>query len=166
MLKSPAEKIMTLEKAVQWREQLRITGRRLVVTNGCFDILHRGHSQYLLESRNLGDVQLVLINSDASVQALKGPLRPVIDEFNRAYMLASLISVDAVVVFNSSVCAAELCALAPDIYVKGGDYCLEKLNPEERAALEAGGAEFHFIPFVEGFSTTTVISRILAAEAR
>lgn len=166
MLKNPAEKIMTLEQAVRWHEHLRITGRRLVITNGCFDILHRGHAQYLLESRNLGDVQLVLINSDASVQALKGSARPVIDEFNRAYLLASLASVDAVVVFDAPVCAAELRALAPDIYVKGGDYCLEKLNPEERAALEAGGAEFRFIPFIDGFSTTTVISRIMAAETR
>ncbi len=165
MLRNPAEKIMTLEQAISWREHLRITGRRLVVTNGCFDILHRGHAQYLLESRNLGDTQLILLNSEASVRALKGPARPIIDQFNRAYLLASLTAVNAVVAFDAPICAAELRALAPDIYVKGGDYTREKLNPDECAALDAGGTEIHFIPFVEGFSTTDIIARIMSAES-
>ncbi len=163
MLIDPAQKIMTLEQAIPWREQLRITGKRLVVTNGCFDILHRGHAQYLWESRNFGSALAVLINSDASVQELKGPERPIIDEFNRAYMLAALESVDCVIVFNQAVCAAELAALAPDVYVKGGDYTIDKLNKEERAVLENAGAEFRFIPFVEGFSSTTIISKIKLA---
>ena len=159
-LANPTTAIMTLAQAIAWRNTLRHAGKRLVITNGCFDILHRGHAQYLYESRCFGDAQLVLINTDASVRALKGASRPIVDEYNRAYMLTALAAVDAVVMFDAQICADELRALTPDIYVKGGDYSVEKLNPDERAALLECGVEFHFIPFVEGFSTTSIITKI------
>lgn len=134
--------------------------RPLVFTNGCFDILHRGHAEYLHRSKTFGDAQLVLINTDASVRAIKGPTRPVIDEFNRAYMLAALESVDAVVMFSNPQCTEEFRRLRPDIYVKGGDYTLDTLNQEERAALQEAGADIRFIKFIDGFSTTDIIRRI------
>lgn len=160
MNKNPANGILTLEAAKQWRLRLREEGRRLVVTNGCFDILHRGHAEYLYESRRLGDALLILVNSDASVRALKGETRPIVDEYNRCYMLNSLACVDATVVFDGQRCDRELRELAADIYVKGGDYTLDKLDPSERAALEAAGTEICFKPFIPGFSTSTIVERI------
>jgi rfaE bifunctional protein nucleotidyltransferase chain/domain len=157
---NPESKIMTLFEAKFWRGGLRHEGVRLAVTNGCFDIMHRGHAEYLLKARHSGGALLVLLNSDASVRALKGPSRPVNSQNDRAYMLASLSCVDAVVIFNSSRCDTELGELAPDIYVKGGDYTVEKLDSSERAALQNAGAEFKFIPFVDGFSTTDIIGKI------
>lgn len=151
---------MTLEQAKAWRERLRLEGKKLVVTNGCFDILHRGHAQYMYESRELGDALLVLVNSDNSVSSLKGPTRPIVDEYNRCYMLCSLASVDAAVIFDSQRCDQELREIVADIYVKGGDYTLEKLDPVERAALSAAGTEVCFKPFVPGFSTTNIVDKI------
>lgn len=159
-LPNPASLAMTLEDAVIWHEELKKAGKKLVITNGCFDIMHRGHAQYLHEARSFGDAMLVLQNSDASVSELKGPSRPVINEGNRAYMLASLKCVDAVVTFEGQRCTKEFEVLKPELYVKGGDYTLETLNPEERQALQAGGAEFHFIPFIPGCSTTEVLAKL------
>ncbi len=152
-------RIMTLDEAVGWREKLRAEGRRLVVTNGCFDILHRGHAAYLAEAAGLGDALLILVNSDSSVRALKGPGRPVNDEVSRAYLLCSLRAVDAAVIFPDSRCHRELAALAPDIYVKGGDYTVDSLDPDERGALLKAGADIVFKPFVAGFSTTGIIEK-------
>ena len=159
----PENGLLTLAAAEKWRRELREAGKTLVVTNGCFDIMHRGHAAYLREARNLGDALLVLINSDASVRGLKGPTRPVVSEKDRAYMLCALAAVDRVVVFQNTRCDRELAALAPDIYVKGGDYTIDKLEPHERAALESSGAKIVFKPFIPGFSTTTLIQRILAS---
>jgi len=160
MLRDPASLVMTLGEAVKWRNALRAAGKTLAVTNGCFDIMHRGHAEYLHQSRELAGALLVLINSDASVRALKGPARPIVPQEHRAYMLASLRAVDAVVVFDSSRCDTELAALAPDIYVKGGDYTPESLDPGERVALLAAGTEIVIKPFIPGFSTTDIIRRI------
>lgn len=157
----PAARVMELETALQYRESLRKEGKRLVVTNGCFDLLHRGHATYLAAAAERGDALLVLVNSDASVRALKGPTRPVVDEYSRAFLLASLRAVDAAVIFDGSRCDRELAVLKPDVYVKAGDYTLETLNPEERAALEAAGTEIVFMPFVAGFSTTGTLKKIL-----
>jgi len=156
----PTTMLMSLDSAVAWRKCLRAQGKKLVLTNGCFDIMHRGHAEYLYHARCNGDALLVLINSDDSIRALKGPTRPIIDEVNRAYMLASLNCVDAVVVFDSPRCSKEIDAIQPDVYVKGGDYTIAKLDPEERAALQRGNAKFVFIPFVDGFSSTELIRRI------
>ena len=160
MSRDPKCKVMTLTEAVKWREELAQSGKKLVLTNGCFDILHRGHAEYLFESRALGDAMLILINSDAAVRALKGDSRPIIPEEHRAYMLAALEAVDAVVIFGSARCNKEMLALHADIYVKGGDYTLDSLDPDERAALERGGTRIVFKKFIEGFSTTNIVERI------
>jgi rfaE bifunctional protein nucleotidyltransferase chain/domain len=156
--------IMNLADAVEWRRQLKSNGLKLVITNGCFDILHRGHAAYLAQSRACGDAQLILLNSDASIRELKGASRPVIDEYSRAYLLASLKSVDAVVIFSTPRCTEQFLALRPDIYVKGGDYTLETLNSEERTALQSVGADIRFIKFIDGFSTTDIINKITCTD--
>ena len=157
----PAARVMDLDAALRYRETLRRQGKKLVVTNGCFDLLHRGHATYLAAARECGDALLILVNSDASVRALKGPSRPVVDEYSRAFLLASLRAVDAAVVFDGSRCDRELAVLNPDIYVKAGDYTLETLNPDERTALEDAGCKIVFMPFVAGFSTTGTLKKIL-----
>ena len=156
----PADKVMSLADALDWREEVRRQGIRLAVTNGCFDLLHRGHVEYLDSARRAADALLVLVNSDNSVRALKGPTRPVNDEFSRAFVLSGLAAVDATVIFDSERCTAELSALQPDVYVKGGDYTVETLNPEERQVLLDANAEIIFIPFVNGFSTTGTIAKM------
>lgn len=150
-------KVMTLAQAVEWRKNLQKQEKKLAVTNGCFDILHRGHAEYLQSARNTADALLVLVNADASIRELKGPSRPICKELDRAFLLACLEFIDAVVIFDSQRCNKELEAIQPDIYVKGGDYTVEKLDPSERGVLQACGAEFRFIPFVPGYSTTAVI---------
>ena len=152
--------VLSLDEAVAYRHQLKAQGKTLVVTNGCFDILHRGHASYLAEARKLGDALLVLVNSDASVRALKGPSRPVNAENDRAYLLTQLKAVDKAVIFDNSRCDKELDALAPDVYAKAGDYTLEKLDASERAALEKNQVKIVFMPFVGGFSTTKVIEKM------
>lgn len=156
-------KLFTLEQAVAARERLRAAGRKVVLTNGVFDLLHTGHLFYLQQARALGDALFIALNSDASVKALKGPLRPVMNEEQRAYALAALTCIDGIVVFREPRLTAEIEALRPDVYCKAGDYTLEKLNPQERAALEAVGAKINFMPFLPGFSTTNLIARIRAA---
>lgn len=156
-------KLMTLPAAVAWREQRRAARQRVVLTNGVFDLLHTGHLYYLQAARRLGDALLIALNADASVKALKGPLRPVQNEEQRAYALAALSCVDAIVIFREPRLTPEIKALRPDVYCKAGDYTLEKLDPGERGALEAGGTEIKFLPFLPGFSTTALIARIKAA---
>lgn len=156
-------KLLTLGAAVVQRQRWLEEGRRVVLTNGVFDLLHTGHLYYLQKARTLGDVLVIALNADASVRALKGPTRPVQDETQRAYALAALACVDAVVIFREPRLTAEIRALRPDVYTKAGDYTLEKLNPEERAALQEVGARIEFMPFLPGFSTTQLIARIRAA---
>jgi rfaE bifunctional protein nucleotidyltransferase chain/domain len=156
-------KLLTLPQAVAERERLRAAGKQLVLTNGVFDLLHTGHLYYLKEARRLGDALFVAINADASVRALKGPTRPVQTEIERAYALGALWFVTGIVIFREPRLTAEIRALRPDIYCKAGDYTLEKLNPEERTALQDVGARIEFLPFLEGFSTTKLIARIKAA---
>lgn len=158
-MNDPHSEVMTLEQAVEARLKLAAAGRKLAVTNGCFDLLHRGHAEYLMQARALADRLFVLINSDDSVRALKGPTRPVNREADRAFLLACLEFVDGVVIFRSSRCDRELAALKPDVYVKGGDYTIDSLDPAERAALLEAGAEIHFIPFVPGYSTTGTLKK-------
>lgn len=154
------DRLLSLEEAVEWKKSLNASGKKLVVTNGCFDIMHRGHASYLEGARKLGDALLVLLNSDASVRALKGDSRPVVCEEDRAFMLNSLRCVDRAVIFDSQRCDRELAALAPDIYVKAGDYTVETLDPTERKALLDSGTEIVFMPFVPGLSTSSIIDKI------
>ncbi|MBN1864495.1 MAG: adenylyltransferase/cytidyltransferase family protein [Victivallales bacterium] len=154
---SPVTKIMTLQKALEWRGAVATEGLRLAVTNGCFDILHRGHAEYLFEARKLADCLMVLLNSDASVRSLKGSSRPVNKETDRAFILASLGFVDAVLVFGEPRCTEIFRILKPDVYVKGGDYNIDTINEEEKQALLESGAQISFIPLVPGYSTTAII---------
>ena len=158
-LTDPHKKVMTLQQAVEARKKLAAEDRRLAVTNGCFDLLHRGHAEYLMQAHSLADALFVLINSDESVRSLKGPTRPVNMESDRAFLLACLEFVDGVVIFRSSRCDRELAALKPDVYAKGGDYTVESLDPSERAALLDAGSEIRFIPFVPGYSTTGTLKK-------
>lgn len=158
MLVNPETKIMLLDAAVSWRNQLRKKGKKLVVTNGCFDILHRGHAEYLFKSRQRGDALMVFINADSSIKAIKGPDRPINDEQTRAFILSSLYYVDAIVVFSEPHCTDLFTAIKPDIYVKGADYNIDTINQEEKLALLAVGADIQFIELTEGYSTTKIIA--------
>ncbi len=156
-------KLFTLPEAIARREQWRAGGRTLVLTNGVFDLLHTGHLYYLQQARRRGDALWIALNSDRSVRALKGPNRPVQDEQQRAYALAALECVDGIVLFSDKRLTGEIRALSPDVYCKAGDYTLEKLDAGERAALDEAGARIEFLPFLPGFSTTSLIARIRAA---
>ena len=140
------------------RASLRAQGRRLVFTNGCFDLLHVGHTRYLRQARRLGDALLVAINSDRSVRALKGPGRPVMCEGERAEVLAALAAVDYVTVFDEESPRALIAEVLPDVLAKGGDYALEEIHGREE--VERAGGRVVALPFVEGVSTTDVIERI------
>jgi rfaE bifunctional protein nucleotidyltransferase chain/domain len=155
-----AEKIVSWEKLPAWRETCRARTRRVVVTNGCFDLLHRGHVTYLEAARALGDLLLVGLNSDDSVRELKGPARPVNSEEDRAFVLAALACVDAVCVFRERAATRFLAAAQPDVYVKGGDYTLDTLNQEERRIVESGGGRIAILPLVPGKSTTALLEKI------
>jgi D-beta-D-heptose 7-phosphate kinase/D-beta-D-heptose 1-phosphate adenosyltransferase len=133
-------------------------GKRLDFTNGCFDLLHRGHVSHLQTARALGDALGVGLNSDASLRKLKGPGRPVVSQKDRAAVLRALRFVDAVVVFDEDTPVRLMRELKPGGYVKGGDYRVEDL-PEAEVAGEIG-AEVRIIPFEEGYSTTALIERI------
>ncbi len=156
-------KLFSLEQAVMQRAALCAASKKLVLTNGVFDLLHTGHLFYLQQARMLGHALFVALNADTSVKQLKGPLRPVQDELQRAYALAALASVNGVVIFRGKQLTTEILALKPSVYVKAGDYTLEKLNPEEHVALEQVRAQIRFLPFLEGFSTTNLIARIKAS---
>jgi rfaE bifunctional protein nucleotidyltransferase chain/domain len=155
------EKIIPWEKLPYWRATMRASGRKLVVTNGCFDLLHLGHVTYLETARNLGDALLIGVNSDSSVRELKGPDRPINQEQDRAAVLAALASVDGVCIFAEETATRFLAAARPDIYVKGGDYTLDTLNQEERRTVEEGGGRIVIIPFVPGQSTSATLKKIL-----
>src|SRR6476469_6665725 len=128
-------KIITLPELARRAGEIRQAGKRLVLTNGCFDLLHVGHVRYLEEARGLGDFLIVAVNGDESVRALKGAGRPLNSEEDRAEILAALECVDFVTIFPERRATAVIEALRPAIYVKGGDYTLDSLNPEEVAAL-------------------------------
>lgn len=141
-------------------EPLRAQGRRVVWTNGCFDILHAGHVTYLDEAARLGDVLVVGVNGDASVRAVKGEGRPINSEDDRALVLAALQSVDYVLVFQETDTVPILDRLRPDVYAKGGDYTIDTVNQDERRCVEAYGGEIALLTGVEGKSTTGVIERM------
>jgi rfaE bifunctional protein nucleotidyltransferase chain/domain len=137
-----------------------------VVTNGCFDIIHAGHVRYLYEASKLATLFIVGLNSDASVRQLKGPARPIQSQDERALVLAAFGFVDQVVIFDEPRATEFLCAASPSVYVKGGDYTLESLDPGERNVLQLAGVPIKFIPMVEGKSTSDLIERIYALHPR
>jgi rfaE bifunctional protein nucleotidyltransferase chain/domain len=144
------EKIIAWGDLPAWRKKFRASGKNLVVTNGCFDILHLGHITYLETARNFGDAP----------RQLKGANRPVNSENDRAAILAALESVSAVCIFAEKTATNFLERAQPDIYVKGGDYTLETLNQDERRAVEAAAGKIKIIPFVPGKSTTSLLEKI------
>jgi len=159
---------VSLKRAVAIRKRLARNGGTFVLTNGVFDLLHPGHASFLEAARRLAGRKgklFVVLNSDRSTRALKGPRRPILDEGSRAYTLAHLRSVDGIVIFRGARLAREIAALKPDVYCKAGDYALAKLDPSERAALEKSGSKFVFLPLLPGFSTTRLVRRITAARS-
>jgi rfaE bifunctional protein nucleotidyltransferase chain/domain len=141
-------------------EELRAGGKKVVATNGCFDLLHVGHVRYLQAARALGDFLAVGLNSDDSVRELKGIGRPITSENDRAELLAALQCVDLVTVFPQIRATQFIAAVRPAIYVKGGDYRADTLDEEERAVLNEIGAEIRLIPFEAGYSTSRLIEQI------
>jgi rfaE bifunctional protein nucleotidyltransferase chain/domain len=154
------EKLKSPEALARISDGMRAAGRKLVFTNGCFDLLHAGHVRYLQQARALGDALLVALNGDASVRGLKGPGRPLNCEEDRAEVLSALACVDYVTIFQDERVTALVSEIKPQIYAKGGDYTVESLNPGEVAALRAAGAEIKILPLVPGRSTTSIIERM------
>ena len=138
-------------------DRLRREGKRIVFTNGCFDLLHRGHVDYLSASKRLGDVLIVGVNSDASVKRLKGAERPIVDQAQRLHILTTLRSVDYVVMFDADTPVDLIRRIRPDVLTKGGDYLGQQVPGAEYAG------QLHLIPFVDGCSTTLAIDRIRKA---
>jgi rfaE bifunctional protein nucleotidyltransferase chain/domain len=141
------------------RDAMDRAGRRLVFTNGCFDLLHAGHVRYLRQARALGDALAVGLNSDRSVRELKGEGRPVNPQDDRAEVLAALGCVDYVVIFDGRRATDLLRAVRPHVYAKGGDYTEDSLDAGEREALREAGAEIRLLPLVPGRSTTAILAR-------
>jgi D-glycero-beta-D-manno-heptose 1-phosphate adenylyltransferase len=154
------DKIIAWDQLPEWRKTARAGGKTLVVTNGCFDLLHLGHVTYLEAARNLGGALLVGVNGGGAARRLKGAGRPVNSETDRAAVLAALQSVDGVCIFHETTAVNFLKHVQPDIYVKGGDYTLETLNQDERRAVEKTGGKIVILPFVPGKSTTALLEKI------
>ena len=153
-------KIVPLAEVKAFRDQLRRDGKRVVATNGCFDLLHTGHLRYLTQARAFGDFLWVGLNGDDSVRQLKGANRPINPEADRAELLAALRVVDAVSIFPAVRATEFLRALQPDVYVKGGDYTAELLHPEEAAVLREAGTRIEIVGLVPGRSTTGLVEKM------
>src|SRR5437762_8830372 len=153
-------KIVELEELSDRCEKLRSAGKKIVATNGCFDLLHVGHVRYLQAARALGELLVVGLNGDRSVRELKGKGRPITSERDRAEILAALQCVDLVTIFPELRATQFIAASHPAIYVKGGDYTSETLNEEERKLLKEIGAEIRIIPFEAGYSTSRLLEQI------
>lgn len=157
-IEAMAKKIMTVSEAQKMIQAWKLAGKTISFTNGCFDILHPGHIFSLGQAAKEADYLIVGLNSDASVQRLKGPTRPVNNTESRAIILANLTIVDMVVVFEEDTPLQLITALLPDVLVKGGDYTLEQIVGAKEVV--AAGGKVIINPIVEGFSTTTIIDKI------
>ena len=135
-----------------------LPGKKIVLTNGVFDILHQGHVHLLCEAAALGDILIVAVNSDTSVKRLKGNSRPVNDEHSRALLLASMVMVDAVIIFEEDTPLELIKMILPNVLVKGGDYTAEEIAGAEE--IINNGGEVKIIPFLEGFSTTSILKKL------
>ena len=153
-----SKKILSQQELLNERARLRDVGQKLVFTNGVFDILHVGHVRYLQQARELGDALIVAINSDGSARQLKGEGRPLTAENDRAEILAALACVDYVTIFDDISPRSLIAELLPDVLVKGGDYALDQIHGREE--VESAGGRVVSLPFVEGISTTGILSRI------
>ena len=152
------EKILSPDQLLGVRNGLRAEGKRLVFTNGVFDLLHVGHVRYLTAAREMGDALLVAINSDRCVRELKGAGRPIVNEEERAELLAALRTVSYVTVFDDISPRALITLLLPDVLVKGGDYALDEIHGREE--VESAGGRVVSLPFVEGVSTSDIVERM------
>lgn len=157
-LQSIKSKIYTLSKLVEQSKVWRNNGDKIVFTNGCFDLVHRGHVEVLANTADLGDKLIVGLNTDSSIQDLKGKNRPIIDENSRAILLASLQFIDAVVLFSEDTPYHLIETILPDILAKGGDYKVKEITGHE-LVLQNGG-EVILVPFIDGFSTTNIVNKI------
>jgi D-glycero-beta-D-manno-heptose 1-phosphate adenylyltransferase len=155
-----SDKVVPLEELQQRAKALRAAGKKIVATNGCFDLLHVGHVRYLNTARALGDALIVGINGDQSVRELKGAGRPVNNQNDRAEIIAALGCVDLVAIFPELRATRFLELAAPDIYVKGGDYNADTLNSDEREVLRKIGAKIDIVPLEHGFSTSDLVKRL------
>ena len=155
------DKIFTLETLATWRDNLRNIGKKLAATNGCFDILHAGHVNYLQAARHEADALVVGINSDRSVSQLKGPSRPINTENDRAAIIAALESVDGVFIFDELRATTFLELAQPDVYVKGGDYAVDELPEEERQTIAKLGGSIKVLGLIPGKSSSDIAQRIL-----
>ena len=153
-------RVVSAEELARVRDEMDRQGQRLVVTNGCFDLLHAGHVRYLQQARALGDALAVGLNGDHSVRELKGPARPVNSQDDRAEVLAALGCVDFVSIFEGKRATTFLRAVRPHLYAKGGDYTPDSLDPEERAVLAEAGSEVRILPLVPGRSTSAVLEKM------
>ncbi len=153
-----AKKIMTIEQAKAFMQACKTTGKTVAFTNGCFDILHPGHLFSLAQTANEADYLLVGLNSDISVKKLKGPERPINNTESRASILANLVLVDVVVVFEEDTPLQLIQTLLPDVLVKGGDYTIDNIVGAKEVI--ANGGKVIINPIVEGFSTTNIIEKI------
>ena len=152
-------KVKTHEELREAIDELHMAGKKAVFTNGCFDILHTGHTRYLQVAKSYGDALIVAVNSDESVRKIKGPKRPIMPQAERAELVAALAVVDFVTVFEEEDPHALIAALAPDVLVKGGDWEVDQIVGRE--IVEAGGGKVYSIPYIEGASTTGIIERVL-----
>ncbi|MDQ1334348.1 MAG: D-glycero-beta-D-manno-heptose 1-phosphate adenylyltransferase [Thermodesulfobacteriota bacterium] len=152
-------KIKSLDAARDECNRMKESGKRIVFTNGCFDILHPGHIRYLSAARELGDVLVVAVNSDASVRLIKGPKRPILEQQARAELVAALECVDLVLIFDEDNPLRVIQNLLPDILVKGGDWATDEIIGSD--VVRSAGGEVKRIPFVTGFSTTDIINRVV-----
>jgi D-glycero-beta-D-manno-heptose 1-phosphate adenylyltransferase len=153
-----SNKIYTLQQLDTKLQEWRTQGQKIVFTNGCFDLLHLGHVDYLEKARQLGDKLVLGLNTDASISRIKGPSRPLQDEVSRARVMASLLFVDAVVLFNDDTPLELITAVQPDILVKGDDYTVEQIVGHE--VVMAKGGEVKTVPLVKGYSTTKIVNKI------
>jgi rfaE bifunctional protein nucleotidyltransferase chain/domain len=155
-----SSKIVELEELSNRCEKLRRAGRKIVATNGCFDLLHVGHVRYLRAARAFGDILAVGLNGDQSVRQLKGAGRPITTATDRAEILAALECVDLVTIFPQIRATQFIAAVRPAVYAKGGDYTPETLDEQERALLSEVGADIRLIPFETGYSTSALIEQM------
>lgn len=150
------KKVFTFAEIVEHCREKKSLGQKVILTNGCFDILHRGHVEYLQASAKLGDLLVVALNSDESITAIKGKDRPIHSQEDRAMVIAGLECVDHVFVFDGPRLDREIRQIMPDVYTKAGDYTIDSLDPIERRALESVKAEIRLQAFVQGYSTTRI----------
>jgi|SRR3989338_6863645 len=166
MAQSSSPKLQTIDALAGLVSGLQAKGKTVVTTNGVYDILHVGHVRLLQQAKALGDILIVLLNSDRSTRELKGPKRPIVPEAERAEVVAALGSVGYVAIFDELRPDDHLIRLKPNIHVKGGDYTPEQIQLGERAAVENGGGKIVIISMVKGRSVSNLVDKILATQPR